>query len=125
MRYEDLVRAPDSILRDLLSHLNLPHERLFPFALFRLLHGGDYKIRRHRDISPRSQKRHERQLSPEQRAVLDRYIDTEMCELGYRDLDAASSRPRSMQGAEPTRAVTAFCEPLSAPGHAMSLCDTA
>jgi hypothetical protein len=110
VRYEDLVQAPEPSLRALLSYLDLPYERLHPFSRFRLRHGGDYKITRHRDIREGSRQRHERELSSEQRAVFERHMGSEMQALGYLDRNEPSLRARPVKRATQTLPIptTAF-----------------
>ncbi len=83
IRYEDMVREPDRVLRDLFRYLDLPAERLLPFRRFRLRNGGDYKIRQSTTLDTASLGRHRREFGGEQRRVFRDHIGREMAAFGY------------------------------------------
>lgn len=94
VRYEELVTRPRQVLARLLQYLGLPWEDLFPFPRFSRLHGGDYKAAEHTDVDASSVARHRDELAPEQIAVFEAAIGSEMAALGYRP-DAAWQPARS------------------------------
>lgn len=83
VRYEDLVRDPDTTLAALLEHIALPPEQLLPFSRFNLLKGGDYKLRSTTTVTTKSLHRHTRQLSTAQQHVFDTYLGQELEAFGY------------------------------------------
>lgn len=83
LRYEDLVCEPENTLKHLFDYLGLPCESLLPFRRFKMINGGDYKIRRTTTVKPTSAARYTQRLSARQLAVFDRYLGLEMQCLGY------------------------------------------
>ncbi|MCG5496963.1 sulfotransferase family protein [Ectothiorhodospira variabilis] len=83
IHYEDLVARPDATLAGLMNYLDLPHETLYPFQTFDILHGGDYKIARSNTVRDDSRHRYQRELTPAQLEVFDRYLGDHMRALQY------------------------------------------
>ncbi|SEL30662.1 sulfotransferase family protein [Ectothiorhodospira marina] len=83
VHYEDLVAEPDATLAGLLTYLDLPHEKLYPFQTFDIRHGGDYKIARSNTVRDDSRHRYRRELTAAQMEVFDRYLGPHMRALGY------------------------------------------
>lgn len=102
VRYEDLVRQPETTVAAILDYLQLPHERLFPFDDFSMVHGGDYKLARSNTVCSRSSRRFERSLGPAQIALFEQQLGEEMAELGY--LEGAASPGNEHQPERPVRA---------------------
>jgi len=84
VRYEDLVTNPDGVIRRMLTYLGLPFQQLFPFRKFNLINGGDYKICRSSTISAKSLYRYQREMTPAQIEVFNKYLGREMEQLGYK-----------------------------------------
>lgn len=83
VKYEDLVADPDRTLASLLTYLNVPVESLLPFDKFKLVNGGDYKLRNTRTVQNSSVGRYLWELDVKQLKVFERYLSPEMEKLGY------------------------------------------
>jgi hypothetical protein len=83
VRYEELVCDPDRTLESVLEYIELPREQLLPFSRFKLIKGGDYKLRRTDTVNTRSLHRFTRQLTAEQLAVFDHHLGEELKAFGY------------------------------------------
>jgi hypothetical protein len=83
VRYEDLATDPEPILEDLQRYLGLTRERLLPFRPFKLLHGGDHKLRHTATVHRKSIGRHRHCLTPEQRTLFEELLGPQMSALGY------------------------------------------
>lgn len=90
VKYEDLVTSPDKTLKKLLDHLHLPYEKLYPFEPFDRLHGGDFKIANHTNLTSESARRHQRELNSRQNTLFSRLLREEMKMLGYLREDATA-----------------------------------
>lgn len=84
IRYEDLVNRPRKTLKRLFTYLEVPFEKVYPFRRFRLFSaGGDYKLRKTRDIHSKSVGRHRDDLSDVQQSLFRKLLGTQIRKLGY------------------------------------------
>jgi hypothetical protein len=83
VKYENLVTEPDKTISELLSYLDLPFEKLYPFERFDRKHGGDFKIANHTNLTSKSAQRHQRELNAVQNALVCEFLQQEMQALGY------------------------------------------
>jgi hypothetical protein len=84
IKYEQLVTTPREILKGLFSYLEVPFQKVYPFRRFRLLRaGGDYKLRKTKNIHSKSVGRHRTIFNPGQQALFRQLLGPQIKRLGY------------------------------------------
>jgi hypothetical protein len=83
IKYEELVTRPQEILKGLFSYLEVPFEKVYPFRRFKLHAGGDYKLRKTKDIHSKSVGRYRRVLSAAQQRLFRSILGPQIIQLGY------------------------------------------